>query len=951
LSVEIPKCTIAFGAVSPPQGDVIDLRVHLGCTKEVSSFEVLLQNWDKKYSPGGTSPILVGVDGHIDIGRGVFVPQLITCRVESVKCESTPTENYIRVSGRCWGEKLFRRTVTKTYENKKGEEIIKDLLDNYVGLSHVRYFDGTGVELVEDTDTTFTKLAYENTPVWDIIKYVAESSDKAGVIGYDFRVAYDGKFEFFAKNSKASEVSISEKIERSEYRKDIHRIRNKIHAQGASEKQYPSDVNDDGLTETTTDWTGSDPVGLSSNHVIEDGQKKYTDLYSIYNAAAGTVLERWLHRTFSAIKMRGSDGYKQVVFWHHWTGTQDALASAKVRLYSGASYFETEILPLVGSKGAWVKVTLQTGTPSWTVSGTPNWDAIDAIRFIIAYPAIGIAYIRIDHLRFCDCRYSAVAENEGSQTAYGLRELVEVDEELHSDNECLLRAKALLAYLKDPAEYLTVWSTVIDYGSTPIKQADKIPIILPNENVDADFRIDNAEYHVDPKTQTLEVTLELGKVPPMLADYLYGLRATTTTVEKLARTKLGKGGIPGAGYGGGGGFKSHHTSHEAGDDNGVQWPTDEDGGVDKLSGWIAPKHIGPFEDEVAIINFRTKNKAGTVNLDHQFRPTVNEYGILGAELYHWKEVHSLSAFLYGYLRVRVAGEANPKAQLDASMLQFGPGGSSALDTWFKRTGAGSLEVKNDLMPTGDNAGKIGVGGGSPLRWSELHVVDLYAAQYHFGGNLLPETDDLYDLGESVTPKRWRGLHLSGSVNVGGFTVITADRVLQNATADVAIITSGQFPLARMPRGDAGKYIRGYGTEFDSMYVSIPVADLPDLPASKITSEKFLLARLPNGTSGYVLEGEGGSDPMYVDPNGRYTPASHQHSHGSLSGIGPNDHHAQSHSHAGETISPSAVNCNTMSIAVSCNRQYSHPSSQQCVYASSVAWENCPRYYCQNYLAP
>ena len=537
MSVEIPKCTIAFGAVAPPQGDVVDLQVHLGCTKEVSSFEVLLQNWNKKYSPGGTTPILVGVDGHIDIGRGVFVPQLITCRVESVKCESTPTENYIRVSGRCWGEKLFRRVVTKTYESKKGEEIVKDLLDNYVGLSHVRYFDGTGVELVEDTDTTFTKLAYENTPVWDIIKYVAESSDLAGVIGYDFRVAFDGKFEFFAKNSKASEVSISEKIEGSEYRKDIHRIRNKIISQGASEKQYPSDVNDDGLTETTTDWTGSDPVILSSTHVIEDGQKKYTDSYSICNDAYGTVLERWLHRTFSAIKMRGPDGYKQVVFWHHWTGTQDALASAKVRLYSGASYFETDILPLVSSKGAWVKVTLQTQTPDWTVNGTPNWDAIDAIRFIIAYPAIGIAYIRIDHLRFCDCRYSAVAENEGSQTAYGLRELVEVDEELYSDNECLLRAEALLAYLKDPAECLTASSTVIDYGSTPIKQADKIHIILPNENIDADFRIETVEYVVDAKTQTLEVTLELGREVPLLADYLYALRSKT---DHLSRYKVAR---------------------------------------------------------------------------------------------------------------------------------------------------------------------------------------------------------------------------------------------------------------------------------------------------------------------------------------------------------------------------------------------------------------------------
>jgi len=62
VSVEIPKAAVVFGSVAPPQGDVIELRVHLGCTKEVSSFECLLQNWDKKYSPSGTYPINVGME-------------------------------------------------------------------------------------------------------------------------------------------------------------------------------------------------------------------------------------------------------------------------------------------------------------------------------------------------------------------------------------------------------------------------------------------------------------------------------------------------------------------------------------------------------------------------------------------------------------------------------------------------------------------------------------------------------------------------------------------------------------------------------------------------------------------------------------------------------------------------------------------------------------------------
>jgi hypothetical protein len=241
---------VAFGQYGIPQADIVECRVHLGCTKEVSSFELLLQNWDKKYSPGGSIPLSVGLEGHIDIGRGNNVPQIIACRIESLRYESTPMENYVRFSGRCLGERLFRRVFTGTFQWLKGETIVKYLLDNYVGLSHNR----GGTELVEATDTTYSKLEYENTPIWDIIRYIAGSADKSGVIGFDFRVAPDGKFEFFPRNSKTSPVSLSELIEEYEYRKDIGRIRNKIYVYGAAEKKQPSDVNEDGWTESTSGW-------------------------------------------------------------------------------------------------------------------------------------------------------------------------------------------------------------------------------------------------------------------------------------------------------------------------------------------------------------------------------------------------------------------------------------------------------------------------------------------------------------------------------------------------------------------------------------------------------------------------------------------------------------------------------------------------------------------------
>ncbi len=126
MSVALPVCALVFGSVTPPQTDVLDLRVHLGATDEVSSFDCLLQNFGKKYSPGGTYPIVVGDDGSVSMGRGANNPLIATVTVEEIKATSNALgENFLRVLGRCWGERLFRRVVSKTYESQKGEAVVK----------------------------------------------------------------------------------------------------------------------------------------------------------------------------------------------------------------------------------------------------------------------------------------------------------------------------------------------------------------------------------------------------------------------------------------------------------------------------------------------------------------------------------------------------------------------------------------------------------------------------------------------------------------------------------------------------------------------------------------------------------------------------------------------------------------------------------------------------------
>ena len=165
-----------------------------------------------------------------------------------------------------------------------------------------------------------------------------------------------------------------------------------------------------------------------------------------------------------------------------------------------------------------------------------NWEIINEIMWDVHFSGTGTGSFWVDNLFFNNKRWESMQENSASQSSYGLRELVEVDEELHSDNECMLRAKALLAHLKDPAEYITVRSTVIDYGTNRLLPGDKIHVTLPNENVDSDYCIINVEYHVVAATQSLEITLELGKEAPLLADYLYKLRSRS---DSLARYKRG----------------------------------------------------------------------------------------------------------------------------------------------------------------------------------------------------------------------------------------------------------------------------------------------------------------------------------------------------------------------------------------------------------------------------
>jgi hypothetical protein len=589
---------VVLGSVTPPQADITKLEVTLGCTTEVSTFELWLQNWDKKYSPSGTYPLILGSDGSISLGRGANCPPLITLRMEKVTFPSTPNEHYAYISGRCWGEKLFRKRVTTKYVSKKGEFIVKDLIDNYVGLGHVR----SAVELIEDTSTTYNLLKYNDTPVWDILQYIASTADLGGVIGYDFRVAPDGLFEFFPLNSKTSPVSLTDVIESSEYGGDIFRKKNKITIYGTADK--PNESTRDLATEMVTPYIGSEvdqvsaagqknlyvgsTVGFAIGMRIAIMQGPYYEI----NEVAGGVLNDYLIMTENlAHTYNVAAGVFRVPGWGPQNSTISAESTIKVvgsrsvkvatpidagefgAMYVNEILVDAELYPEIRFKlyatrassgyvrvwdSAWKTAmttfsqvvadgrfhhqVINAGSASeeaWQVESGFDWTLIRITEVGLNNPGLTdpATTCYVDGLYWSGRRYSYTKQAPSGD----LREFVDTDQELASDYECQLRAEAMYDYYSGPAVSSPIGSTVIDYGTTPILPGDKIHVVLPNENVSADFRIESGvKYAYDGRTTELSIDFVVGRQPRLYADYMYRLSSKQDYLVRHSMGSLGR---------------------------------------------------------------------------------------------------------------------------------------------------------------------------------------------------------------------------------------------------------------------------------------------------------------------------------------------------------------------------------------------------------------------------
>jgi len=121
-------------------------------------------------------------------------------------------------------------------------------------------------------------------------------------------------------------------------------------------------------------------------------------------------------------------------------------------------------------------------TGGWELSGVVDWADIMFIE-IGQYDVNST--LLIDGLYIDNRRYRPNAngyiEDATSQTSYGIREMVVVDDDLPSDSACEIRGEALLYQLKDP---ITRIDLEVD-GNTNVLIGDRLSLTIPAEDISA----------------------------------------------------------------------------------------------------------------------------------------------------------------------------------------------------------------------------------------------------------------------------------------------------------------------------------------------------------------------------------------------------------------------------------------------------------------------------------
>lgn len=200
--------------------DVIkaDVTSSIGNNNSSSSFKITFKNLDGKHNTDFNIGDEVIVYAEKDVNPAT--QKIITGIIEDIKFQGSGQDDTIDISGRDFTARIMDNTVEpEIYNNQEVSTIVTDIISKYV--------DDITTTNVDVTTTTLNHIAFNQIPVFDALKQLAELS------GFIFWVDTDKDLHFSVKGGTSSGITLDNtNITKSQFRESDKELYNKIWVYG-----------------------------------------------------------------------------------------------------------------------------------------------------------------------------------------------------------------------------------------------------------------------------------------------------------------------------------------------------------------------------------------------------------------------------------------------------------------------------------------------------------------------------------------------------------------------------------------------------------------------------------------------------------------------------------------------------------------------------------------------
>ena len=505
MTLPIYKIMVYHGAnlLHTIEHDANVVRVSDCLTGEVGTFSFTLPTSKAPSSYSYTNIALFDTVkiwlGYIETGGLATDPDMVG-RIFHISSPVQTGNGYVRIySGMNQGEVMQRNLDTKYWTDTHADVIVAELAADL----------GLGTSFSGDaSDDYHVTLHMEDQKYWDIVKDISDYWVSAGVqISKDFYVDIGDvghpTGHLVWKTRPLRTVGVETLTERNmksfSVVKNLSQVFNaffvygelgKIGVVGAEGRCVPTDM-DTWTYDGKTAGLWIEVLGVVDSDV---GHVK-VGANCLECLSTDPAHEAEFRRNIT-VPMLGKEKYQSLNFYirKEFGGTDNI----DVRLYApdASNYFWTTVSMTsthvfhqyeLGQNNEYDVDKRPTGT--WHKVGSPLWYYLPTIWFKGTF--VSQERIWLDSLYFGHGRFRATVSDPTSITDYGVRELVVVDDALHSDAECTCRGNMLLSKMKDPSTQLEFTTAL----NTNVKIGDRLAITLPSENISAvNFDVLNVEH-------------------------------------------------------------------------------------------------------------------------------------------------------------------------------------------------------------------------------------------------------------------------------------------------------------------------------------------------------------------------------------------------------------------------------------------------------------------------